>query len=62
MADCLMDDVYAITLWDHLQQNLDMARQLERLARDHRRQARLEWERVRVWRLDTRISDVVERE
>ena len=37
MADCLMDDVYAITLWDHLQQNLDTARQLERLARDHRR-------------------------
>jgi len=36
MADCLMDDVYAITLWDHFQQNLDTARQLERLARDHR--------------------------
>ena len=62
MADCLIDDVYAITLWDHFQQNLDMARQLERIARDHRRQARLEWERIRVRRLDRRISDVVERE
>ena len=34
MVDHILDDIYACTLWDNLQQNLFNARRLEGIARD----------------------------
>lgn len=45
MADHVIDNVYACTLWDNLQQDLYNARKLERIAREHRQRAALQWER-----------------
>jgi len=36
MGDHIMHDVYACTLWDHIQQNLYTARQLKMMVREHR--------------------------
>jgi hypothetical protein len=62
MGDYLVDDVYAIMLWEHLQQNLFNARQMEGIARNLREQAAIEWERFRTKKFDMRIMGVVERE
>ena len=35
MANYILDEVYACTLWDHLQQNLFTAQKLKEMAREH---------------------------
>ena len=62
MGDYVMDDVYTCTLWDHIQQNLYTARQLEKMAREHRRQATIEWERFKTRKFNERMAEVIERE
>ena len=62
MGDYLTDDLHAITLWEHLQQNLFHARQMEGIARNLREQAAIEWERFRTKKYDMRIMGIVERE
>jgi hypothetical protein len=62
MGDYLVDDIHAITLWEHLQQNLFHARQMEGIARNLREQATIEWERFRTKKFDMRIMGIVERE
>jgi hypothetical protein len=62
MGDYLVDDLHAITLWEHLQQNLFNARQMEGIARNLREQAMIEWERFRTKKYDMRIMGIVERE
>jgi hypothetical protein len=62
MGDYLVDDLHAITLWEHLQQNLFHARQMEGIARNLREQAAIEWERFRTKKYDMKIMGVVERE
>jgi hypothetical protein len=62
MGDYLIDDLHAITLWEHLQQNLFHARQMEGIARNLREQAAIEWERFRTKKYDMRIMGIVERE
>jgi len=58
MGDHIMNDVYACSLWDHVQQNLYMAWQLEAMAREHRQQATIEWERFRTQKFNRRIMGV----
>jgi hypothetical protein len=62
MGDYLIDDIHAITLWEHLQQNLFHARQMEGIARNLREQAAIEWERFRTKKFNMRIMGIVERE
>jgi len=62
MGDYIMNDVYACSLWDHIQQNLYMARQLEMMAKEHCRQATIEWERFKMRKFDERMAGVIERE
>jgi hypothetical protein len=62
MGDYLVVDIHAITLWEHLQQNLFNARQMEGIARNLREQAAIEWERFRTKKYDMRIMGIVERE
>jgi len=44
IADHIINNVYACSLWDHVQQNLYTAQQLEAMARKHCRQAAIKWE------------------
>ena len=45
MADYVIDNVYACTLWDNFQQDLYNARRLEGMAREHCWGAAIQWER-----------------
>lgn len=45
MADCILNNILACTLWEHLQQNLYTTQSLEEMAREYCRQATIEWER-----------------
>jgi len=62
MGDYVMNDIYACSLWDHIQQNLYTARQLEKMAREHRQQATIGWERFKTRKFDARMAGVIERE
>ena len=62
MGDCIIDDAFTCTMWEKLQSDLYNARTLEAIAREHRRQAAIEWEQFRMRKFDRQMMGVIERE
>jgi len=62
MADCLRNDTLAIESWERLQTDLQIARNLEAMAREQRRSVGLQWQRFKYRRFDKKIQRVVDRE
>jgi len=62
MANYILDEVYACTLWDHLQQNLFTAQKLKEMAREHCWQATIKWERFKMRKFNIWMVGIIERE
>ena len=62
MADYLRNDTLALESWERLQADLQMARELEALARERRRSVASQWERFKHRKFDRKIQRGIERE